>query len=150
MIAWIGSVVAGLVASYLGWIHLFFVFIPVWILAAITYLVLAGLFGARGTLPEGVDIVSSHAPPAGDAPKTSTPAPDEDARHTVAIHASGRIAGVSLVACLAVPLWMFATNLRTDLRMTVFGAVAGLATLVYFVSATIWLGENEKRRKTAM
>ena len=59
MVAWIGSVVAGLAASYLGWIHLFFVFVPVWILAAITYVVLAGLCGARGTIPDGVDIKSS-------------------------------------------------------------------------------------------
>jgi hypothetical protein len=32
MVAWIGSVAAGLVAAYLGWIHLYFAFIPVWIL----------------------------------------------------------------------------------------------------------------------
>lgn len=146
MVAWIGSVVAGLVASYLGWIHLFFVFIPVWILAAITYLLLAGLFGARGTIPVGVDTKSSEAPPADDAPAASTVPPQEDAGSTVAGRASGRIAIVSLAACLVVPLWMFVTNTRTDLRMTVFGAVAGLATMVYFVSATIWLGENEKRR----
>jgi cytosine permease len=147
MIAWIGSVAAGLVAAYLGWIHLFFVFIPVWIVAAITYVVLAGLCGARGTMSERVDARSSNAAHASDAPVASTVPPGEDSGPTVAGRASGRIAIVSLAACLVVPLWMFTTNTRTDLRMTLFGAVAALATLIYFVSATIWLGENEKRRK---
>ena len=97
-------------------------------------------------IPDGVDTKSSDTPRAGDAPKTSTAPPGEAAGPTVAGHASARIAIVSLVACLAGPLWMCATNTRTDLRMSLFGAVAGLTTLVYFVSATIWLGENEKRR----
>ena len=52
-----------------------------------------------------------------------------------------------LVACLAVPIWMFATNERTPQRMKLFGVVAAVATIVYFVSATIWLSENEKRRR---
>jgi len=43
---------------------------------------------------------------------------------------------------------MFVTNQRTELRMTVFGVVATLATVVYFITATIWLGEREKRRLT--
>jgi hypothetical protein len=126
---------------------LFFVFIPVWIIAAITYVVLAGLCGARRTMSERVDARSSNAAHASDTPVASTVPPDEDSGPTVAGRASGRIAIVSLAACLVVPLWMFTTNTRTDLRMTLFGAVAALATLIYFVSATIWLGENEKRRK---
>jgi NCS1 family nucleobase:cation symporter-1 len=149
MIAWLGSVVAGLVASYVGWIHLFFVFMPVWVLAAVAYVILAGMYGARETLPEWVEPQALSPRSTSDAATTSVAPPDAaDAgvgRNALG-NASGLVAMVSLAACLAVPLWMFFTEQRTDQRMALFGVVAAVATLVYFVSGTIWLGANEKQR----
>jgi cytosine permease len=146
MVAWIGSVVAGLVAAYCGWIHLFFSFIPVWILAAIVYLLLAGLWGARGTIAANEDDQGRAPSPADGAPGRCPP-PYEDAGDTRVGTVSGLVAVAALAACLAVPLWMFVTNTRTAQSMTAFGIVATVATIVYFISATIWLGENEKRQR---
>jgi len=146
LIAWLGSVVGGLVASYLGWIHLFFVFIPVWIVAALTYTVLAGLWGARAKPPADTDVAALQA--RGDAPESSQMPRAEIADSTVAGRTAGQITVAALIACLVVPVWMFVTNQRTELRMTIFGVVATLATIVYFITATIWLGEKEKHRQT--
>jgi NCS1 family nucleobase:cation symporter-1 len=141
MIAWIGSVACGLTASYLGLIHLFFVFIPVWIIAMVAYVVLAGRYGARGELPEDADeqATASHHTAAGSVAKT--PSTAENRLYL----ASAVAATLSLAACLVVPAWIMASG-RTESRMSVFGVVAGLATVVYFISSVYWLAENEKRR----
>jgi NCS1 family nucleobase:cation symporter-1 len=141
MVAWIGSVACGLTASYLGLIHLFFVFIPVWIIAIVAYVLLAGLYGARGELPDVADehSTASHHPAAARVP--ATPSNAENRLYV----ASGIAATLSLVACLVVPIWILASG-RTEAKMSVFGVVAGLATVVYFISSVYWLAENEKRR----
>jgi cytosine permease len=146
VVAWIGSVVLGLAASALGWIHLFFVFIPVWIVAAVVYLVLAALAGARERWPAEDD-----ASPATAAP----PAPLIDAdplpprRGSDGLYfACGSIAALSLAACLAMAIWIWLCG-RTDARMATFSQVVYIASLLYLISGTIWLGENEKRRTPA-
>ncbi|MHB8861377.1 MAG: purine-cytosine permease family protein [Pirellulaceae bacterium] len=146
MIAWMGSVVAGLAASYLGWVHLFFVFMPVWVLAAVAYVILAGLYGARERLPDSVEPLGWNRPPTAEATPAAPALSGAGAERNVWGHVAGLIAIVSLAACLALPLWMFFTQ-RTDQRMSLFGVVAAVATFVYFVSGTIWLGENEKHRQ---
>jgi len=103
MIAWLGSVAGGLVASSLGWIHLFFVFIPVWIVAAVTYIVLAGLWGARAKLPaDNADHDVAASQERSDAPASSAMQLAETSGSTVAGRTAGQIAVVSLIACLAV------------------------------------------------
>ena len=51
LIAWWGSLLVALGIWEMGWLHLFFLPIPVWFLTAGIYIVLAALSGARQSLP---------------------------------------------------------------------------------------------------
>ena len=141
MIAWIGSVVVGLAATYLGWIHLFFVFIPVWALAAVAYVMLAGMFGARETLPEWKEPVSQSlsTSPSGDAAALVGCAYRcQRLGQCVGSDRGGLLGSLSGRPALDV---LHGTHrpAHGDVRI-----VAGVATLVYFVSGTIWLGAERE------
>lgn len=49
---WIVSMVAGIAVEQLGFLHLFFVLIPLWIFATVMYIVLASMMGAKDTYPQ--------------------------------------------------------------------------------------------------
>ena len=47
LVAWLGSVALAVVAWQSGWIHLFFLALPVWVLTAVVYTALSAVAGAR-------------------------------------------------------------------------------------------------------
>jgi NCS1 family nucleobase:cation symporter-1 len=143
LVAWLGSVAAGVVAWQKGWIHLFFLAAPVWIATGAVYTVLAALAGARETLPP---------PPALSAARA-------DAAVPAAAHPSGRSGGkeraaglvtlAALAACLVLPFWVFvASPGEYASRLAAFKAATLAVTVVYFVAGVVWMNESEKRRRS--
>jgi len=142
LVAWLGSVALAVVAWQKGWVHLFFLALPVWVLTAVVYTALSAVAGARERLaPE-----ASGAPVAAPAAPAATP-PAITGPRTAAWTVSGLVTLATLASLVLLPVWVFRGGLgEWPSRLDAFkAAVLGL-TVVYFVAGTIWMNENEKRR----
>jgi cytosine permease len=142
LVAWLGSVALAVVAWQSGWIHLFFLALPVWILTAVVYTALSAVAGARGPLAAETTAAPVAAPTAPMAPSPVPPAP-----RTAAWTASGLVTLATLVALLVLPLWVFVAGPgEWESRLASFKTLAAAVTVLYFVAGTLWMNENEKRR----
>jgi len=141
LIAWLGSVALAVVAWQSGWIHLFFLALPVWVLAAVVYTALSAVAGgARAAAAEAAD-----APPAA-APAAHAAAPAAGPR-TAAWTVSALVTLATLASLLVLPLWVLRADLdQVASRLDAFKAVALALTALYFVAGTVWMNENERRR----
>ena len=123
-----------------GWIHLFFLALPVWVLTAVVYTALAAVAGAREPLPP--EAAPAPPPPAYVAAKAPSPAP-----RTAAWTVSAVVTLTTLVSLLVLPLWVFLAGAgEWESRLATFKTIAAVIMVVYFVAGTVWMNENEKRR----
>ncbi len=128
LIACVVPLALALVCTYFGWIHLFFVAIPVWVLTAVSYIVLAARSGAREALPELVEPV-----------KPVTPA-----RRTILTKRVGGQktpaygAGLLAIMCLVLTLFFAWCTYENYLLHKDFTAHLIWLTAVYFLAAVTW------------
>jgi NCS1 family nucleobase:cation symporter-1 len=142
LVAWLGSVTLAVVAWQSGWMHLFFLALPVWVLTAVVYVALSAVAGARDALP--AEAVAPAAEPT--APVATSPTGSPAAR-TAAWTASGLVTLATLATLLVLPFWVFgADGGEWPSRLASFKSIALALTAVYFVAGVAWMNENEKRR----
>ena len=128
--------VSGLASAWALWkfagVHEFFLTIPVWLITSGAYLFLAGLSGARQSLPE-----LPPEPVAAPHPQTT---PVRTPTNLAIYRASGLLSLATLVilAALAVAVFLERCSPGT------FRTVAAGVTVVYFISATVWICERER------
>ncbi|MBI5866375.1 MAG: nucleoside transporter [Planctomycetes bacterium] len=135
LIAW-GAGMALALGLYLSdTLHLFFLFIPVYVLTAVVYLVLAPLAGARAADRE--------VKPA-EGPEHSGASPGQEAlaqaaKSGIRVWTAGAIAAVCLVTCVvpAVAVY-FAPASEYAARLAWFKTALLIPTAGYFVAATAW------------
>jgi NCS1 family nucleobase:cation symporter-1 len=134
LIAWGVSLAAAAAAWQLGHVHLFFLAAPTWLATAVLYTVLSGLAGARrgpgAPAPASASPIQPAATPSVEPPKAWTPG------RRVAF----TLAGLSLVACVALALAAFLGRLAPDTLRT--GLVA--LTAVYFPAALLSTAKTRK------
>ncbi len=130
--SWGISMAAALYLKQSGLLHLFYLFVPIWLLTAVLYIVFAAWAGARETLPgleEDRAVRRIVTPPA--------PAPRK--RYDAVFWVSGALALLSLFVCIAWPVCIFLEGTAGfDARFAQFKAGMIWPTLVYFLSGTIW------------
>jgi NCS1 family nucleobase:cation symporter-1 len=140
--SWLGSVALAVVAWQGGYVHLFFLALPVWLLTATLYTALSAVAGARE--PAQTEEVAA-APRVAAAPAPTSPSPP--APRTATWTAAGLVALATLGALVALPFWVSAaTGSEWASRLASFKALAVGITAVYLVAGTAWMNENEKRR----
>ncbi len=142
LVAWVVSLSVGLALERAGVLHLFFLFLPVYVLTSLLYIVLASLAGARQRYPEPAE---SRA--AATAPRR--PAPAADRPNPLVEWVSGLVAAASLVACLVMAIGVAGAG-GADFAgsLAAFHGRLILPTLIYFVSGTIFLREFHKGAKS--
>jgi len=115
-------------------LHLFFLFIPVFMVTVVSYMALASLAGARRPAPEGTGEEQHPTPPA-DAAVSGGTGPARGP----AYWASGGVALVSLIACLVLPVAVYTGGIDAFTGNHAWLKTWLLApTAVYFISATTW------------
>jgi NCS1 family nucleobase:cation symporter-1 len=123
----------------LGFLHLFFLFLPTWFITAILYTVFAAMAGAREKLPELVLQPLS---------KTAyTPAEQKSAvkKTDTVVWFWGIMAFASLFVCLMLPIWVyFSPPDAYQKNLVTFKSVLLWPTLIHFVSAVAWAIKKEK------
>ena len=144
LLSWGVAIAVAITLVQTGTLHLFFLFIPVWLLSVVLYTLFAAVAGARDKLPE----IAAEPGPAEHGARLAGPAGvAPPATSSVLFWTSGIVALVSLLVCVVWPWWFFAQGSENyDQRLPVFKAVILWASLVHLTSATVWAVQKDKRR----
>ncbi len=147
--SWGIAMAAALVLERTGTIHLFFLFVPVWVLTAVLYIIFASMAGARekfadeaqeqpaeqitGKAADGENKV--RMPRWTEAPKKAD----------VVLWICGIVAMASLAACIILPIWVYITGGEDyERNFAWFKRILIWPTLIYFIAGTIWAVKRDK------
>jgi cytosine permease len=137
--SWTIAVATALFLERTGRLHLFFLFIPTWLLTAVLYLLFAAIAGAREKLPELVE--QNHGVRTASAPTSAVPVKSFDVMTWI----FAIISAVTLIICTAMSLWVyFSPPDAYERNFSIFKAALLWPSLVYFVAATAWAVRHEK------
>jgi NCS1 family nucleobase:cation symporter-1 len=145
VITWLSSLALALFLEQSGSLHLFFLLTPVWIFATLTYLLLAGMMGARESYPEAEsaeqaeqlrkqqerEFLASQVKSANKTERTS---------FSMAVRIARLVSYASLLACAGLAIAVYANGDLASFHQWLI-----LPTLSYFVSATYWIINKEKQ-----
>ncbi len=130
----------------------FFYFLPIWFLTAILYTIFASMAGAREPFEE--EPADPQTPPPtsateGEEASGSTPPEPESAPpgggSTALLWISGIISLACLLACLILPIWVFAMGTTGyEDRLDWFHGIILWPSVIYLVFATVWAVQREK------
>jgi NCS1 family nucleobase:cation symporter-1 len=149
LLSWGIAIATALILEQTGTLHLFFLFVPVWLLTAVLYIIFASLAGAR----EKFDEQPEEQMPRNANPESSASEPDvaswteqkKDTGKDPLLWISGIFAVAALLACLILPIWVFVTGAsRYEQNFATFKNILIWPTLIYFVAGTIWAVKRNK------
>lgn len=141
--SWVIAIAAALALEKTGTLHLFFLFVPVWVLTVTLYTLFAAFAGARETLPELEDDAKPRARQT--APETAPKEISGANRRFVWIF--GAIAACALLTCLALPLWVWIMGTQGyEDRLALFKSILIWPSLAYFISGTAYVIKRDAAR----
>ncbi len=145
LIAWFVTLIAAVIVWQKGYIHLFFLVIPVWLCSAVLYIALCSISGARKKLPE-LPEQDSPAPADAATTDTQTAKPFESRRLYYYYYISGPVALTSLLFCFISAVWVAASSqdVYAD-RLEYFKKAIIYATVIYFITSLVWIYLKEKK-----
>jgi cytosine permease len=144
--SWAIAMIAALVLNLTHTIHLFFLFVPVWLLTSILYIIFASMAGAREKFadePQEPTASQRSAEPetVSEQPKTARERYGKDKVLLVC----AIVALASLAACIILPLWTYFSGSDVYSKdLALFKNLMIWPTIIYFITATIW---NIKRSR---
>jgi NCS1 family nucleobase:cation symporter-1 len=151
LISWAAAMALALVLWLTGVLHLFYLFLPVYIFTVVLYTILAAFSGARESYAEE----SAAEEPAPDATPASAgaaapPEPPAGQRSGALSWISGLLALAALATCLVLPIWVFlAGGEEYDANLGILRNWMIAPTLVYFVAGTIFYVRWRRGRQAA-
>jgi len=145
VITWLASLVLAFFLEQSGTLHLFFLLIPIWIFATLTYLLLAGIMGARETYQEAepaeqAEMLRKQQEKEFLASEVAGTKEKEQTSFSMAVRVSRLISFASLLTCAGLAIAVYTNN-----NLTSFHQWMILPTVTYFVSATYWIINKEKQ-----
>ena len=151
LLSWGIAIAAALILEQTGTLHLFFLFVPVWLLTAVLYIIFASMAGAR----ERFDEQPEEQMPRNVSPESSAGEPDvaswteqkKDSVKDLLMWISGIVAIAALLTCLGLPIWVYVTApSRYEQNFATFKNILIWPTLIYFVTGTIWAVKRDKAK----
>jgi len=143
VITWLASLVLAYVLEQSGTLHLFFLLIPIWIFATVTYLLLAGLMGARESYPEAETAEQAESLRKLQEKEYLASEPEKETQHksySMAVKVSRLVSFASLLVCAGLAIAVY-----TNGNLVSFHNWLVVPTITYFVSATYWIINKEKQ-----
>jgi len=140
LLSWGIAIAAALWLERTATLHLFFLFVPTWLLTAVLYIVFAAIAGAREDLEE-IEIV-----PESIQPKTPRQIEQKSSGgRNAGSWVTGVVAAGSLLLCLILPIWVYLSGgPKYEQSLATFKHILIWPTLIYFVAGTAWMVMREK------
>lgn len=131
-----------------GFLHLFFLFIPVWLLTAVLYILFASMAGAREKFPDQTEDQPLHETPEDDEDVTPVELPDwakKPKKADPVLWICAIIAIASLAACFILSIWVYRTG-GEDYQQNFewFKNILIVPTIIYFITGTVWVIKRDK------
>ncbi|GAB6165359.1 hypothetical protein JCM19992_13590 [Thermostilla marina] len=145
LIAWVTALVFAVVAWQFSWIHLFFLVIPVWLLTAVVYIVLAGMAGAARKVEETEetsDKASSVASPT--TVETSVDSNGSQPQASDATRTPRLVFGIAALVCLLLSIGLPTAVYLQMLQVETAKTGMLVAAIAYFVTGTLYMRYREK------
>jgi len=141
LVSWVAGIALALGLWLTGTLHLFFLFLPVYLFTSVLYIILARWAGAREyAAGERADEVTPRRAP---APTTSPAKIERDPYYWIL----GFIALAALIICVILPFNVFWSGMEGYAgRMVSFKGWLLLPTFVYFAAGTTWKLRRMKKR----
>jgi NCS1 family nucleobase:cation symporter-1 len=137
--SWLIAVGVALFLERTGRLHLFFLFIPTWLLTAVLYTLFSIIAGAREKLPELTEQYGDVRKETGNSAKPAVRQFDIQTR------VWGIIAASTLIVCIILSIWVYLSPLDTyKQNLSTFKNALMWPTILYFISATAWAIRHEK------
>ena len=143
LLSWGISMVVALIFEHFEIIHLFFLFVPVWLLTSVLYIIFASMAGAREKFDEKSDEQTQTNQ--STKLKERMPTTSQEYKKDPLLLGCAIISLAALAACIILPLWVYFSNPDNySKNLTVFKNILIWPTVIYFITATIW---NVKRSR---
>ena len=145
LLSWVIAIAAALALQRTGTLHLFFLFVPVWLLTAVLYIIFSAMAGAREKFaPEPEQTEPSYSE---QTPSSTQQPTEQTSKRDPVVWVCAIVALASLVVCLALPLSVYLSPSSSYVKNhAAFKGLLLWPSLIYFITATIW---NIKRSKTS-
>ncbi len=151
LLSWGIAIVVALVLERTGTLHLFFLFLPVWVLTAVLYIILASIAGARDKFEaeaEETGVQSGDSKPAASKAEADYQSGQKSGNgKDIVLWVSGIAAAASLLTCVILPMWVYVTGGGEYLdNLAIFKKMLIWPTLIYFVTGTIWMVKKDRAK----
>jgi len=154
LLSWIIAIATALVLEQTGTLHLFFLFIPIWILTMVLYIAFAAAAGVRQTFPQ--DTPQQQLADSDNSRSQAQAGPAEERNPgstggagSIVLWVAGGLAAIALLSCLFMPIWVWLGGIADyEARFGLFKTILIWPTILYLVSATIWVIQREKLRSS--
>ena len=149
LLSWGIAIATALILEQTEILHLFFLFVPVWVLTAVLYIIFASIAGAREKLDEQVEeqvqLKAGSESSVSESKADEQAGPGIDSGKDTVLWASGIIAAAALLMCFILPIWVFVTGgSKYEQNFATFKSILIWPTLIYFVTGTIWAVKRNK------
>ncbi|MCX8064846.1 MAG: nucleoside transporter [Candidatus Hydrogenedentes bacterium] len=149
LLSWVVSIAVAITLEKTGILHLFFLFVPVWIMTSVLYIVLSYLMGAKDVSPELPEKIPTAETYAGSKKANLDTTRKEKPYNDPVLIISGLVAILSLVICLAFSIWVFVSGTAEfRVNLETFHKILIYPSLAYFISGTIFVIRRDKEVKT--
>ncbi len=145
LLSWLISIAVAITLEKTGTLHLFFLFVPVWMMTSIIYIILSMLMGARDVPADAEEII-----PTAENRKAQSVTGAQKQGGTIlqndpVLLVSGVIAGLSLVICLALAISVFLRGTNGFIQnLQSFHRILIYPTLAYFITGTIFIIRRDR------
>lgn len=150
LLSWLISIAVAITLEKSGILHLFFLFVPVWVMTSVLYIVLSMFMGARD-VPEDAEEIIPTAENRKSKPVSESQKSKETSSQTdPVLLLSGIIAGLSLVICLALAISVFLKGTNGFMQnLQSFHRILIYPTLAYFIAGTIFIIRRDRNGENA-
>lgn len=150
LLSWLISIAVAVSLEKTGTLHLFFLFVPVWVMTSVIYIVLSMNMGARD-VPAGAEEIIPTAENRKSKSVTGTQKQQEIiSQNDPVMLVSGVIAGLSLVICLVMAIWVFLKGTNGFIQnLQLFHRILIYPTIAYFISGTIFIIRRDRNSNNA-
>ncbi len=149
LLSWIIAIAAAITLQRTGTLHLFFLFVPVWLLTSVLYIIFASMAGAREKFDDKTEEPKNKQKATSERQqekKSEYLAPSSTGGFTMQI--CGIVALASLLACLILSIRVYTCG-GPGYTETLgsFKRILIVPTIIYFVFGTAWIILKDKKEQ---